>query len=602
MSVRIVMRRILWPVDFMQHGRRGPALPRRKFLMDLHVFRNTPSPLMTRALDTTLHVLATTRNEAAASVLVSALDAANEGVRLGALNALLARRSPGGHRALIARWHTLPSGWKSLIVDKPGQLTGAIRDALLAAGEQLSANGCDAALAMAEYDLIPVLIQVAEADTGARGDLAAHTLRELAEQLYRELSAQHRLPRDWRQRRDPQLFRAHVVSALELSVGRFIQHGRREILEAFLMLATRDNATLRRVLLDPLDRAHVPFTELMTYSPRPSVARLVLSFVDDARAPGAALHVVAHRDDDVFLRRLMQKLGDEPGSGARINLRKIKRIVWLQQNLTRLLELDEAGQQAAVSVAVCSGLARLEKFEVLKLLLNEGQPAGRRAAAAALVDFQGVDANRLVLAALRDDDARVQASALGQLRDRGLPGAMAALVEALDSPEDIVRETARRCLREFNFSRFLAAFDGLDEQVRRNTGRLVRKVDLTTPQRLAEEMNAAARSRRLRAIEMTVTLDMADELEAELIELLDDDDHLVRMEAAMALADCPSDNSRLALRDALLDRSVSVQNAAERALGAMATFQPRRSGKIDVAALSLPDEGLLSTGGGRRWT
>ncbi len=245
---------------------------------------------------------------------------------------------------------------------------------------------------------------------------------------------------------------------------------------------------------------------------------------------------------------------------------------------------------------MCSGLGRLEKFEVLKLLLTAGKPAGRRAAAAALADFQGADANRLVLAALRNDDARVQASALGQLRDRGLPGAMATLIEALDSPDEIVRETARRCLREFSFSHFLGAFDGLDEQVRRNTGRLVKKVDLTTPQRLAEEMNAAARSRRLRAIEMTAVLGMADELEAELIQLLDDDDHLVRMEAAMALAGCSSDKSRLALRDALLDRSVSVQNAAERALDAMATIQPPRSGKIDVAALSLPDGGLLSAG------
>jgi hypothetical protein len=67
------------------------------------------------------------------------------------------------------------------------------------------------------------------------------------------------------------------------------------------------------------------------------------------------------------------------------------------------------------------------------------------------------------------------------------------------------------------------------------------------------------------------------------------------MEAAVALAGCPSAKSRLALRDCLLDRSVSVQNAAERALDAMAAAQPRRSSAIDVAALSLP------TAGGRRW-
>jgi HEAT repeat protein len=176
----------------------------------------------------------------------------------------------------------------------------------------------------------------------------------------------------------------------------------------------------------------------------------------------------------------------------------------------------------------------------------------------------------LLLEALRDEEPLVQAVAAGQLRERGIPGAMSMLVELLDGPHAPVREAVRASLTEFRFSRFLENFDLLDEQARRETGGLVKRVDAESLARLVEEMKAGARSRRLRAVEMAVAMDAVAEVEEALIERLADVDQFVRAEALRALADRDSPRVRRALRELLLDPRAVVQETAERALQKLA--------------------------------
>ena len=75
----------------------------------------------------------------------------------------------------------------------------------------------------------------------------------------------------------------------------------------------------------------------------------------------------------------------------------MQRLDWLQHDTTSLKNFDEAAQHAAVQAATMSGIGRDEALAVIRLLVLEGKPAGRRAAVAALSDFQGADANQLVL-------------------------------------------------------------------------------------------------------------------------------------------------------------------------------------------------------------
>lgn len=547
---------------------------------------------MATRLDITLGVLAETRNEAATDALRDALASPHAAVQEGALRSLAERRSLPAQRELLARWHTLPDAWKTIVAEKPGRLASALRDALLGDDENLLASACDAVLALREYDLMPALIKAATRPASPAADAAAATLLRLAQRLYDEVAAGITVPG----RRDPQLFRVQVVAALDLTVQRYADHGRMEVIEAFLLLARSDNATLKRILRQPLDRSHQPIIQCLTHSPRPAIMRLLLAFLDDGRAPSAALGAVSRRSDEPFVSALLRHLSQEISAGAKTNLRQMTRLAWLEHDIDHLAHWDEAAQYAAVQAAALSGIGHDAALAVLGCLARQGQPAARLAAVEALQAIPGAAAQPLVLEALDDDDPHVQAAALAQLRQRGMPSAMHTLIDALDSPQEVIRSAARGSLGEFNFARYLGAFDALDDDVRRHTGQLVRKVDLNSPAALAEELAAPARSRRLRAIAIAETMQLAAAVEEPLLGLLEDDDHMIRAAAAAALADVPGERTRSALREALLDSSIAVQNAAEQSLEALASTRSPRPLMIDLGAIRLPEAGLSLAG------
>ncbi len=224
---------------------------------------------------------------------------------------------------------------------------------------------------------------------------------------------------------------------------------------------------------------------------------------------------------------------------------------------------------------MASNIPRLQVFGVIENVLLHGNGGGRREAARALAEFHGAEANALALKALEDPDPQVQAHIVAQLRSRGIPGVLPGLVEMVDSPHAVIRKAAQESLAEFSFRRFLGSFDLLDDDVRRSTGLLVKKIDPQTGPLLKDELRSPVRTRRLRALAIVRLIDMVDRLEEPIVKLLEDDeDHMVRMEAATALGRSDSETSRLALERALGDRSETVRENAQRSLQERAARTP----------------------------
>ena len=168
--------------------------------------------------------------------------------------------------------------------------------------------------------------------------------------------------------------------------------------------------------------------------------------------------------------------------------------------------------------------------------------------------------------ALADPDPQVQANIIPQLRGRGIPGVLPSLMDLVESPYAVVRKAARENLSEFSFKRFVAAFDMLDEDVRRSTGALVKKIDTQCVPLLNDELKSPIRTRRLRGLAIARTIGAGSGVEGAIIELLQDDDHLVRVEAAIALGGSVSPAAVAALTAALNDKSEAVRLAAQRSL------------------------------------
>lgn len=535
-------------------------------------------------LSVTFEVLAKTRNEAAVNVLLPNLDSSQRVLQEGSLRALLDRKSLVGQHEILDRLHMLDEGLRKIIEEKPGRMSKALRDAVLGNDSQTCLNGCRAILKLREYDLIPALISALEDESNPHNALAADTLLELARLLYAELAG----PRDYTRWRDPQLVRRNTLQSLEQSLKRYGNHKRVQVVESFLLLVNRDNATLKQILHDPHDAAYLPVVQLLQHSTRGGVIRLVLSFLDDPEAPRPALSALAHRVDLKFLRNLCRRIGDEPSPTAAHNLARIHNFAWAKGDPKILDELDEDEQQAAIEILMRSEMRRLDVYDTIAYLLRNGKPAGRRRAARELEHFSGADANELTIEMLSDPDPKVQAHVVAQLRPRGIPGALNQLIEHLDSPHEEVRQAARDGLAEFSFSRFIKAIDTLDEDVQRRTGALVKKVDPDTLPRLREEMASRVRSRRLRGLNVAALMDVVPDVEASVIGLLSDEDHLVRLHAAQALAQSSSETAQEALKEAQMDNSHVVQQAAKRSLLEIA--QRENSHHVSAAVKTVSDE------------
>jgi hypothetical protein len=483
-------------------------------------------------LETTFAVLANSKNAAADSLLTNSLDAADRDVRLGALRALLARRSMAGQRELLRRWRTLSNDWKTVVADNPLRFVRVVREAILSNDKELCLCGCDAALWIQDFYLIPVLITAAEDRTNPQAELASETLLKLCESLYEELAA----PRDYRKRRDPQVVRRNVVSDLEQSVQRFGQHKRIEIAEAFLLLANRENAVLKQVLQNPHDKCYLTIVNLLTHCPRPGVMRLLISFLEDTHLPPPIQGILSRRRDIPFVRNFLKKTGEHLNAAVRANLKRFESFTWLRDDLEILADFDEGEQQGAVQLAMACKMNRLQVFSVVKYVTKNGAVGGRRAAVASLSQFSGAEANELLVEALHDSDPEIQAMAVTQIQDRRTPGAMAALVDLIDSPHEMVRRAVRTSLKEIRFKRYLETFAMLDAETRESVGQLVRRVDPHAIADLIEQLTSSSRSHRLRAVEMAVAMGALKDVKQELRELLADENHFVQDAARRALA------------------------------------------------------------------
>jgi hypothetical protein len=512
-------------------------------------------------LTTTFAVLCASENEAASEALIPALESPLAPIRDRALETLLNRRSLTGHREIVARLHTFDDPWRKKVQENHTRLVPALREAVISSDRQVCVNGCRAAVWLRQYDLIPAIIAGLEDPNNTNVTVLSEGLLDLAESLCEELAG----PRQRNSSGDAQFVRRRVVGTLGTSVARFARHHRREIIEAFLLLTYRDDAVLRQILQDPYHPAFVVLVEMLSKITHDAVIGLLLSFLDDPRAPSAALSIVSKRCDPNFVARLLGKVGRDPSGAVVRNLKRIESIAWTRDT-TALEACDDVEQAAAARLAVVSGIPRAQAFSLVEHLIQHGKAGGRRAAADALEQFRGADANLLALEALDDEDPEVQSKILMQLRGRGIPGALARLVEMIDSPHDSVRNAARKSLAEFSFSRYLASFDLLEEDVRASTGDLVKKVDSQTVPLLRAELGSPVRSRRLRGVAVARALRLVPEVEEAVLLQLKDEDHLVRSEAAAALAGSSSKAARDALTEAVGDRSPAVQEAARRSL------------------------------------
>jgi hypothetical protein len=421
-------------------------------------------------------------------------------------------------------------------------------------------GACDIIVWCADFNLFPTLVKAAENRHHRHASVVVEAMLAMTHELQREL-AEHTVATEGGHH-DPAFTRHHLLATLERSLARFATHQRTEIIEAFLLLAPLDNSTLLRILRDPRHACHAHVVSALATSNDAGVVQRLVELLRDTDAPDAVLRAISGRTDAAFVQFLLHELKHPVPVRVLHNMKRMRRVAWLEANHDRILETDGGAQTVAVDLATASAMERDLVFQFLALMLKDGLSEGRRAACQALAAFQGPEADELISGAVRDPDAGVQAAALRQLRARKLPDALKQLVARLDSTSAEVRDAVRSSLAEFNFIRYRAMFDLLDEEAQRTTGVLVYKVDGSACDRLIDELTSPSVTSRIRGIEMAAAMQATQDVVDLLIELSGHENVAVREEAVTALGHCHGTGVVEALEESTRDANRSVAEAA----------------------------------------
>ncbi|MCS7305679.1 MAG: HEAT repeat domain-containing protein [Thermoguttaceae bacterium] len=545
---------------------------------------------MASGLEATFQYLARTDNPVAVELLDAALDCPYGPVRQLALAALLAKPNRAIHRRLFARLGEFDSACKAILAKRADRLVSVVSEIFSQVCQHSHKNSgldcrkkqeehatiksatldktlrqdflqaCEAVREFCLYEALPGLIQAVEAAPEDLAVIGAGTVLELTKAFYGELSAGQNSARDVK------TLRTRLTEALQAAASSYSRHRRRELLEAFLILAKPQDPLLRRILHDRRDSVHEELVRLLAESTEGGVIRLLLGFLEDPLAPQAALEVLAQRTDARFVQIWAHQAGYPPPEVWRETLSRVRRVAWAEPAHPLWSQLDGQAQAGAIGLLVATKIDRCQLLEILEYLLHHGQPEGRRTAAAALAELAGAKADLLVVRLLQDADPYVQAEAIRQLRRRNISEALSKLVHLVDSAEPVVRQALQEAMPEFTCKNFLRTFEQLPEELRQTAGYLVRKIDSDSLPLLVAEMQSLSPLRRRRAVEVASAMGAIAELEPQIVLLLQDEDHRVRIAAARALADSRSQPTWKALHDALFDRSLLVQEEAEKSL------------------------------------
>lgn len=516
----------------------------------------------------TAQVLAKSPNRAVLPVLLAGLKSSRADIRAATIRAAFRRRERATHAQLIEHFTFLSESDRIVVGEAhrsmPHHASGALTAAILKGDANQCKNACRIISLSGDVDLLPALVKAAENKKHRfRIDVAA-TVLELATGVQRELalwaSGDRTAPHD------PSFKRHHVLVSLEQSVSRFAQHRRKEILDAFLLLAPVDNATLNKVLRDTNHPCHSNVVAELTSTQDFGIIERLVEMLREIETPPAVLKIISRRTDERFVDILLNGLKRPVPIRVLHNMKSLNRVAWLEEQRGLLLEFDGRAQAIAVELALASGLERGAVFEFLAFLLQNGLAEARRACCQAIAKFVSSRADELVLAMLDDPDAGVQAAAVRQLRARRVPDALQRLVALLDSRSPEVRDAARSSLAEFNFTRYRTMFDLLDEQSAHTTGILVHKVDHGVPQKLAEELSSPSISTKLRGIEMAVAMEATNDVRQQLIDLVGHENVAVRKEAVAALANCHGELVIATLKLAATDPTHTIAEAARQSL------------------------------------
>jgi HEAT repeat protein len=535
---------------------------------------------MSSGLDRTFEILTRASHKAAADALLTALDVPDDAIRCLAVRALISRRDTPASREVVRRWPEFSAEARAVIERNAPLVSPTLRQCLLHGDEVLRRHALQMLPTMEDFGQISALLNLLESGTLSNlRPTVEQAIGGLIDRLYEHLRfGKEPMPQGSAPRflRDAPRIRHQVLDALNNSAQRYEIHQSPRVVECLIALCRPDDPQLKQVVRNPASPLGRAALEILRTSTHPGVMSLLVESQSHPAPPMFMTTALMQRQDPEFLCELLRHWPRRLTAVQQKNFRDIRTLGWMVQRPFDLEVIPPSLHDRLVGFVMATGIPLDDKLEVLEWLVRNGSADGRQVATEILADVPDDRIHEVVIEGLESEAEDIQAWATTQLRTREIPGAIEMLLERIDSPLADVREAARKELGDFNIGRVLEMFDSLDDVRAHAVGRVVKKIDPETIDKLKCELLHPIHRRRARAIRCAERVGWLGEVLAQVVLRLDDEDPMVRRTAVECLSAFPA-TAEKELPRLMQDSSARVRESAIEVLERVGLAEPAKS-------------------------
>jgi hypothetical protein len=522
---------------------------------------------MPDALSTTFDLLTSTENKYAVDVLISGLDVPNDAIKSQSALALIKRRGTRDTVEVIRKLRSLgPQVCNHFETYKP-RVAGALNQCLRHGDDELQKNALDIIRATNNYELFGTLLDLLEQRDSGFTEFILPLFDEMINLIYENIHPDPDSPGSEKHLQNTTRIQRDVLVALDKACSDFDTLNHPELLiHAILVLGDPGSFAVKKIMSQAHSECRDLAARLLLTSKHPGVMQLPLDYMSQNYPHAKAFKIIGTRTDPEFICHLLRWFPKRLSDNQQKNFQQIESVAWLNPFSMKLDMIPAGLQKFLIEFVNATGLPGDHKLSVQEWVVRNGRPEGRLAAADVLSTMNTSMVHDIIFDSLDSEEGDVQAWATSQLRSQGIPEAFSLLVDRLDSPMEVVQNTAREELESFNVERMLTLFEHLDPTVCLRAGALIQKIDPDCIKNLQQELNNPISRKRIRAAKGAQAMGLHLAAISTFIEMLEDGDAMIRRTAVEILATIPTEESAHALRLVLDDSSARVREAARSAL------------------------------------
>ncbi len=423
------------------------------------------------------------------------------------------------------------------------------------------------------YETLPGVLHYLEGGDEAMVTLSREMITQLAESFYGDLA---NAPSDL-ERRNLDRRREWFAQQLDAPIKRFASNGIDELITSLLLIAKKDYDTVKTIMNDHRSAACKRVSELLEFGEHPSYLRLLLGYLADGSAPAVVDEILVRRSDALFVRKMLDYIGDNPSQPFRDALKRFKGFDWFTTDKERLGDLVGGLEPCAVQLLMSSSMPKDKMVQLYRFFLERPAVESRRAAAVAVRRLVGDEVNKMLLDFVDDDDPETAALVFRILKGRHVAEVDKLFPKLVERGDEEIRKAIYDTIPDLHIESYASRFSQMTPGTAKTLGRYVRLIDPNTLKVITDDIVSPIPIRRLAACGVAAATGYAVQFASRIIEIAEvDDETNVRIAAIAALGSILTKEAIETIKYLINDRSMDIRDAAASALKEwMATYQAK---------------------------